>query len=73
MNYDNFINQECVFIEYETEHSKGRMVLLSSYYNKVNKKLMSKLKKCTLTMFMLRKFTFMDIDFVKKGSMNDGN
>lgn len=71
MNYDNYLNQECVFIEYETQHAKGRMVILLPYYNKINKKLMTKLRNCTLTLFEQRKFTYQDIDFVKKGCMKD--
>lgn len=73
MNYDNFINNDCFFIEYETNYSKGRIVLLAEYYNKVSKKLWRSLKKCTLTMFIQRKFTYQDIDFVKKGSVENGH
>lgn len=69
MNYDNLINEECVFIEYEGKHCKGRIVMLQEYYNKVNKKLMAKLKQCTITLFQQRKFTYNDIDFIKKGNM----
>ena len=71
MNYYNYIGKVCVFIEYETEHAKGRMVIKKEYYDKISKKLMAKLKKCTITLFMERKFTYQDIDFIKKGSMNN--
>lgn len=67
MNYDNMINQECMFIEYETEHSKGRMVVLASWYDKKAKKITKLLKHATLRVYQRRIFTYHDIDFVKKG------
>ena len=69
MNYDNLLDEACVFIEYETPHCKGRVVMLQKYYDKVGKKLMSKLKNTTITLFQQRKFTYLDIDFIKKGSV----
>ena len=67
MKYDHLLNEDCVFIEYEGKHCNGRIVMLQSFYNKVNKKLMAKLKQCTITLFMQKKFTYRDLDFVKKG------
>lgn len=69
MNYDNLLNQECVFIEYETSYAKGRMVILSYYYNKKAKKIMRLLKDATLRVYQRRLFTYQDIDFIKKGNM----
>lgn len=68
MNYDNLINEECMFIEYETPSSKGRMVMLAYYFDKKAKKIMRLLKNATLRVYQRRKFTYQDIDFVKKGS-----
>lgn len=67
MKYDNLINKQCVFIEYESKECNGRIVMLQEFYDKVHKKLMSKLKKCTITLFEQKQFTYHDIDFVKKG------
>lgn len=67
MKYDHLLNEDCVFIEYKGKHYNGRIVMLQSFYNKVNKKLMAKLKQSTITLFMQKKFTYRDIDFVKKG------
>ena len=73
MNYDNLLDEECMFIEYETEHSKGRIVMLAYYFDKKAKKIMRLLKNATIRMYVKRKFTYQDIDFIKKGSAYYGS
>ena len=68
MNYDNLRNQKCVFIEYETNHSTGRIVMLETYYIKKAKKLNRLLKGATIRIYETRVFTWQDIDFVRKGN-----
>lgn len=73
MNYDHLINQNCIFIEYEGKSCNGRIVMLQTFYEKVGKKLMAKLKQCTITLFQQRLFTYHDIDFVQKGRIDNGS
>lgn len=49
MNLDNLIFEKVYIIIYQSQYSKGKMVMTPYLYNKKNKKIQKALKDCIIT------------------------